>query len=331
MTHRKAAGIAFLLFSYLALVLPQLFSQAQDYPPEMGHHMNRSEEQAMSELNHRIAGGCLIAIGLAALVGNRSERFAALQKVWPFFFIMPGVLLIFFSDAEVWPMGPQSWLYMARHNLQAVQHKLAAVVMILIGSLEFQRARGKLRPFVATWGFPVMAVLGASILFIHPHIVAAGDAPPPVAAAQPASAASADAVHAEHHHEAAAPAGAPAKKVAGPHEDMDHAAMDHEAGPAKRTEHDAHAEHPAAATAAASAPATMQAAPEHAGHQGGSHDQHTEHEKVRIQHLYFSLTGFAIALTKLLYDGRFWKTGLASAAWPSLLCVLGALLVFYGE
>ena len=248
----------------------------------------------MSEYNHRLAGAFLVLIGLVALVGNLSSsgRFSFAGKFWPLFFLLPGIFLIFQSDAEVWPLGPQSWLYMLQHNLQATQHKGFAIIMISIGILEFRRAQGKLSKAAATWAFPVIAALGASMLFFHPH-----EATPETKL----STLTVAALPAAHDHAAM---------------EHDHAAMSEKpnAAPANSTTPDPHAGH------------DMDAADSHASHEG-----HAGHEKVKLQHLWFSLTGFGIAFFKLLYDGQFVKKRYFGALWPICMSALGMLLVFYAE
>jgi hypothetical protein len=54
------------------------------------------------------------------------------------------------SDPDVWPMGNQSWLQAARGNPEAAQHKIYSVLLLVLGTLEFRRSRGKLGEFLAT-------------------------------------------------------------------------------------------------------------------------------------------------------------------------------------
>lgn len=284
---------------------PAQGSQSTVQAPTAGAGLVRTEEQSFSEMNHRFAGAFLIVIALCAFAGNLGGRFRWANMVWPFFFILPGTYLIFFSDPEVWPMGTQSWLTMLATNIQATQHKTYAFLLIGIGWLEFRRARGKLGPFAQTWGFPLLAVFGATMLFFHPHEAA----------------------------QAAAPMAMPAATAASPAE-HDHMAMEKEKNDAKPAEHqrEARAAAPAAPAQDHSSMPGMKveaASDSHKDH--GGHQDHSEHERVKLQHLWFSIAGFGVALGKLLYDGKFWKSPVAAALWPVAVATLGFLLIYYAE
>lgn len=168
MEHRRA----FLMLALLWIIVPY-FAAAQ-----IIHIPTETPEQgkAFSEFNHRMAGVFLLAIGVLAAASHASAKVSFLGKVWPLLFILPGLYLAAMSDPEVWPMGTQSWIEAFQKNLEARQHKIFAIVLISMGILEFQRARGRLGKFLATWSFPALAVFGAVLLFFHPHSV---DAPTP--------------------------------------------------------------------------------------------------------------------------------------------------------
>lgn len=308
--------------------------------PAVGAGLVRTEEQSFSEMNHRFAGAFMIVIALCAFAGNLSDRFRWANMVWPFFFILPGIYLIFFSDPEVWPMGAQSWLTMLATNIQATQHKTYAFLLIGLGWLEFRRARGKLGPFAQTWGFPLLAVFGATMLFFHPHEEAQAAAPAPMThehAAAPAESSAHDHMAMDHAPEKAKkdakPAESPkaasgsASKTDSGH---DHMAMEHEEKAAKPAPH----EHDAKAAPAATPPAEhdsmagmkMDGESGHSGHQ-----DHSEHQRVKLQHLWFSIAGFGVAIFKLVYDGKFWRSPMAAALWPVCMAALGFLLIYYAE
>jgi len=74
-----------------------------------------------------------------------------------------------FSDTELWPFGPQSWWYGLTHNLEDLQHKTFAVILLTLGALEIQRARGVLKTAWASWIFPALALFGSVMLLFHEH------------------------------------------------------------------------------------------------------------------------------------------------------------------
>jgi hypothetical protein len=175
------------------------------------------------------------------------------------------------SDPEVWPMGTQNWIQVFQSNPEARQHKVFALLMIAIAIIEFQRARGKLDRFLATWSFPALALFGGILLFFHPHNV---DEVP----------------------------GTKSADMAG----MSHEGMGHEM------------------------PGMKSAMPAEHTAQGG-HVMTEAMIKVQNQHFWFSMAGFALALSKFLYDGGFWKKPFVPYLWPSFISILGVLLIFYAE
>ena len=78
-----------------------------------------------------------------------------------------------FRDTELWPFGPQSWWHGLTHNPEDLQHKTFAVILLALGALEIQRARGVLRTAWAAWVFPTLAAVGSVMLLFHEHHSAA--------------------------------------------------------------------------------------------------------------------------------------------------------------
>jgi len=127
---------------------------------------NRKE----SEFNHHLAGWFVILAGFFLLAERAlRQRWAAFRYGWPACFLVCGLFLLVFSDTELWPFGPQSWWYGLTHNLEDLQHKVFAGVLLTLGVLEIQRARGAIKCAWAAWAFPVLAVLGSVMLLFHKH------------------------------------------------------------------------------------------------------------------------------------------------------------------
>src|SRR5215469_13688362 len=123
-----------------------------------------------SEFNHHLAGLLVVLAGLF-LVAEAALRHRQpwTRFAWPACFLVCGVFLLVFSDTELWPFGPQSWWYGLTHNLEDLQHKVFAGVLLTLGVLEIQRARGAIKCAWAAWAFPVLAVLGSVMLLFHKH------------------------------------------------------------------------------------------------------------------------------------------------------------------
>jgi len=128
------------------------------------------QDKKESEFNHHLAGLLVVLAGLF-LVGDGTlrQRWPWARFAWPVSFLACGVFLLVFSDTELWPFGPQSWWYGLTHSLEDLQHKTFAVILLVLGALEIQRARGILKSAWAAWAFPVLAVFGSVMLLFHEH------------------------------------------------------------------------------------------------------------------------------------------------------------------
>jgi copper resistance protein D len=123
-----------------------------------------------SEFNHHLAGFFVILAGLFVLAENSMpNRWSFLRYVWPYCFLLAGVFLLVFSNMELWPFGPQSWWYGLTHNAEDLQHKAFAVILLALGFVELQRARGVLKSLWARWIFPAAAFCGSVMLLFHEH------------------------------------------------------------------------------------------------------------------------------------------------------------------
>jgi len=140
---------------------------ATENPAQMAKHLADKRE---SEFNHRLAGLLLIVAGVLIFWESRlAERWPLVCYIWPMCFLAGGLFLLVFSDTEIWPFGPQTPWYALTHNTEDLQHKIFSVILLAIGYVELQRARGKLRSSWATWVFPTVGVAGAIMLLFHVH------------------------------------------------------------------------------------------------------------------------------------------------------------------
>jgi hypothetical protein len=122
-----------------------------------------------SELNHHIAGYALIGVGLLALVSLLSQKYQSHGYLWPALFVLIGLYLALWSDGEIWPRGNLSWSWLFQHDAEARQHKIYSFLLIAIGVVEYVRIGGSLPRLWRTWAFPVLALVGASMLLVHDH------------------------------------------------------------------------------------------------------------------------------------------------------------------
>src|SRR3954471_6810848 len=122
-------------------------------------------DKPSSELNHHIAGIFLIAIGLSVIWSKHDRSRAWLRWLPPILFITAGLLLAAWSDSEIWPRGNLSWLWLLRHDAEARQHKLYALLLIVFGIVEYLKANPRLpKPWLKIV-FPLLCVIGGASLF----------------------------------------------------------------------------------------------------------------------------------------------------------------------
>lgn len=125
--------------------------------------------QAYSEFNHHVAGIVVIILGVSSiLLLWQPRRFAFLQYIWPISLMALGAYLILYSDPDSWPTAnvsiAQSWA-----DIETRQHKVYALILLLIGSIEFACAASWAKRPYWKFAFPTLAVIGALYLILHQH------------------------------------------------------------------------------------------------------------------------------------------------------------------
>lgn len=288
-----------------------------------------------SEFNHHVAGFALIGIGVLVLAARLSPRMSRFEIIWPILFILAGVFLAAWSDAEIWPRGNLSWVWLLHHDREARQHKIYALLLIAIGVIEYLRVRGRLGRFWRIWAFPVLAVVGAGLLLVHDHSVGSGTRSPEV--------------HAYLMNPALDPDGKPwapgtlQGQVPDPPPGQDHMSS---SDPAGQPDSMPSGQEGSGIASAAHDPmamdhSTMQmdhsamASDSGASSLSTTHDHHHMTPGMQLvarEHFWFMVVGLGIALLKLLSDADLWpRSQLLSCMWPSAVIVLGVLLTLYHE
>jgi hypothetical protein len=261
-----------------------------------------------SEYNHQVAGWVLIGVGFLVLISVLSRNRSALRYVWPLLFLLAGVFLAVWSDAEIWPRGNLSWAWLLHHDHEAGQHKIYALLLIAMAVVEYLHACGSLNRFWSACAFTVLAIVGASFLLVHDHSAGSG--------------ATSSEARAYFVNPALGPDGnLPPLQTSGPagidhstmHMDhlgmpMDHSSMDHSSMP----------------TGNDPAP-TNTSSPDHHHHMTPSM------LLVEREHFWFMIVGLGVALFKLISDCKLWHRRFIPYVWPSGMVLLGILLVLYRE
>lgn len=123
-----------------------------------------------SEFNHHLAGLFVMVAGLFIFAQPRlTGRWPATKYIWPICFLVAGMFVLVWSDTELWPFGQRQWLEALRNNREVLQHKSFALLLLVLGIVEWLRTSGRLRAVWSSWVFPAVAILGSSILIFHEH------------------------------------------------------------------------------------------------------------------------------------------------------------------
>jgi drug/metabolite transporter (DMT)-like permease len=123
-----------------------------------------------SEFNHRIAGLFLVLSGIVLVGQDRLvRRWPRVRYVWPLCFLVIGLFLFVFSDTEIQPWGQQTMYHAVMTDSEVLQHKVWAVILIIVAYVEAQRVRGRFHGEWSTWLFPILSFCGAALLLFHRH------------------------------------------------------------------------------------------------------------------------------------------------------------------
>jgi hypothetical protein len=176
----QIARVMTLLLTFLLLfVHPPAWSQAHPSHHEHAGMSMSTDEPTQAELlswkresegNHHLIGLFVVLAGFFLLAGGIFEkRFPAVRYAWPVCFLLSGLFVLVYSDTELWPFGPKPWIQGTITNPEVIQHKIFAALLLGVGLIETQRARGRLKAVWAGWVFPVLAVAGSVLLLFHAH------------------------------------------------------------------------------------------------------------------------------------------------------------------
>jgi hypothetical protein len=177
----KAVGLASALLFMLTL---SAFSRHHDETPQPspqhahgtsvadGQWEGSPASKAYSEFNHHLSGFFVLLIGLSELRGAMgAAALAWLRFLLPAALLCAGGYLMIWSDHDTWPIGSLSFTqtFFSSDDYETTQHKLYAILLLGVGSVELVRRMGRARH--ATWGapLPVLALVGGLMLFLHSH------------------------------------------------------------------------------------------------------------------------------------------------------------------
>lgn len=131
------------------------------------HEASHDAGNAWSEFNHDVAGLALVAMALFSLAAWTKRL--PWTRHWPLGFVALAVFVVVRSDPETWPLGPIPFWQGTFGNAEVLQHRLAALLALAIGFLEW-RARSAQNP--RSWlpyVFPILCIVGGMVLLTHFH------------------------------------------------------------------------------------------------------------------------------------------------------------------
>ncbi|MCI0427890.1 MAG: hypothetical protein L0Z46_07750, partial [Nitrospiraceae bacterium] len=130
-----------------------------------------AEGKAFSEFNHHLAGAAVVLIGLSEVHGALGvAAWLWMRFLLPGAMLAAGTYLIVLSDHDAWPIGSQTFMDMFfGGDTETLQHKIYALLLLVIGLLELFRRSGRLQQRYWALPLPVFAVMGGSLLFLHSH------------------------------------------------------------------------------------------------------------------------------------------------------------------
>jgi putative copper resistance protein D len=167
------------LFFVLCAAVP-IWSQQSAHDEHEGMSMSADEPgptdatllswKRESEGNHHLIGFFLALSGLFILAqGTVTKRFPLVAYVWPACFVLSGLFVLVYSDTELWPFGPKPWIQGTITNPEVIQHKIFAILLLVVGLIETERVRRHLTEAWLGWIFPVLAMAGSVLLLFHSH------------------------------------------------------------------------------------------------------------------------------------------------------------------
>jgi copper resistance protein D len=122
-------------------------------------------DRAWSEYNHNISGLFVLAMGVLAILNRLGVRWA---RHWPLVFLGLALFILWRSDPGSWPLGPQTF-WETLTDAEVFQHRLFGLLVVAFGVFEWMVRTGRLRSPRGALVFPILCVVGGSLLLTHSH------------------------------------------------------------------------------------------------------------------------------------------------------------------
>ena len=124
------------------------------------------EAYLWSNYSHNVAGLILLGMSLFALIGFATG--AEWGRHWPLAFVGLAVFVFLRASANegTWPFGAAS---IAEVGAEGIQHRIAAVLVLAIGVLEWRARAGRRPGGPLAYVFPLLGAAGGVLLLAHSH------------------------------------------------------------------------------------------------------------------------------------------------------------------
>ena len=149
------------------LVPPPRAALLADYSSALDfYNPSTATDRIQSNFNHNISGAFVLLIGLLAILHRL--RLAHWARHWPLIFVPFAVFLQVIVEPTGWPLGDEGFLEPLR-NPSVLQHRLASLLPLAIGMMEWRVQVGTLAATRWRYTFPILCFIGGAVLLTHTH------------------------------------------------------------------------------------------------------------------------------------------------------------------
>ncbi|HMM75909.1 MAG TPA: CopD family protein [Gammaproteobacteria bacterium] len=123
-------------------------------------------ERIQSNFNHNMSGAFVLLIGVLAIL--HKLRLAHWARHWPLVFLPFTLFLLLTAQPTGWPLGPEGFFEQMR-SPSVLQHRLATLLPLVIGVMEWRVQVGTLAATRWRYTFPLLCFLGGAVMLTHTH------------------------------------------------------------------------------------------------------------------------------------------------------------------
>lgn len=149
------------------LVPPDYAALLADYASPLDFFdPSTATDRIQSNFNHNVSGAFVLLIGVLAILHRLG--LAQWARHWPLVFVPFAFFLLIIAQPTGWPLGPEGFFEQMR-SPSVVQHRLATLLPLVIGVMEWRVQVGKLAATRWRYTFPLLCFLGGAVMLTHTH------------------------------------------------------------------------------------------------------------------------------------------------------------------